>query len=103
MLVYRNVRPYFKFTLPLLENGDTESTSVETDIWRQKSDTQQLVQLLEELSIEYGFSRLSSPSQKLLAMNPEERENFLKMFGHLQIKKQVHDLNINVCLLKKTI
>jgi hypothetical protein len=66
-----------------------EATNVETDIWRQKFDANQLVQLLEELSVEHGYSNLSSPSQKLLAMDSEERENFLKMPGHVQIKKQV--------------
>lgn len=63
--------------------------TVETDIWRQKFDSQQLVQLLEDLSLEHGYSNLSSPSQKLLAMDLEERENFLKTPGHVQIKKQV--------------
>lgn len=87
--MYRNARPYFKFSLPLLENENAEVTSVESDIWRQKSDTAQLVQCLTELSVEHGFANLSTPSQRLLAMNAEERENFLKMPGHLQIKKQV--------------
>lgn len=73
-----------------MENEDAEYTNVETDVWRQKFDAHQLVQLLQELSLEYGFSNLSTPSQKLLAMNSEERENFLKMPGHVQIKKQVH-------------
>lgn len=89
VLIYRNVRPYFKFTLPLIENEDAEFINVETDIWRQKADTLQLVQLLQDLSMEHGFSNLSTPSQKLLAMNAEDRENFLKMPGHIQIKKQV--------------
>lgn len=89
VFIFRNVRPYFKFTLPLVENEDAEATSVEMDVWRQKSDTHQLVQLLEELSTEHGFANLSTPSQKLLTMSTDERENFLKMPGHLQIKKQV--------------
>lgn len=72
-----------------MEMEDDDTTSVETDIWRQKCDTQQLVHLLEELSLEHGFSSLSTPSQRLLAMNAEERENFLKMPGHVQIRKQV--------------
>lgn len=89
VLIYRNVKPYFKFTLPLITNDDAEATSVEMDVWRQKSDTHQLVQLLQELSAEHGFANLSTPSQKLLTMSTDERENFLKMPGHLQIKKQV--------------
>jgi len=89
VLVYRNLRPYFKFNLPLVDSEDAEATTVETDIWRQKFDANQLVQLLQELSLEHGYSNLSSSSQKLLAMDPEEQEQFLRMPGHVQIKKQV--------------
>lgn len=89
ILIYRNARPYFKFTLPLLDGNDEEINNLETDIWRQKSDTRQLVRLLQDLSIEHGYSNLSSPSQQLLAMNDDQREQFLSSNGHIVIKNQV--------------
>lgn len=84
VLVFRNCRPYFKFSLPPLE-----CSSLETDLWRQKSQTGQLVQLLQELSSELGYSNLSAPSQALLALDPSLREEFAFKHRHCSIKKQV--------------
>lgn len=84
VLVYRNSRPYFKFSLPLLDGS-----SLEADIWRQKSQATQLVRLLQDLSKEIGYSNLSAPSQMLLALEPSAREEFAFKHRHCSIKKQV--------------
>lgn len=84
VLVYRNCRPYFKFSLPLVDGS-----SLEADIWRQRSQVTQLVRLLEDLSREIGYSNLSAPSQQLLALDPSAREEFAFKHRHCSIKKQV--------------
>ncbi|XP_075223817.1 Bardet-Biedl syndrome 1 [Lycorma delicatula] len=83
VLVYRNCRPYFKFCLPPLD-----ASSLEADLWRQRSQTSQLVRLLQELSDEVGYSNLSAPSQTLLALEPSRRDEFILKNKHCSIKKQ---------------
>ncbi|KAL1129834.1 hypothetical protein AAG570_012778 [Ranatra chinensis] len=85
VLVYRNCRPYFKFSLPA-----QDCSSLEADLWQQKSQTNynQLVQLLQELSIELGFSNLSPSSQKLLSIEPHLREDFLNKCN-VSLQKQM--------------
>ncbi|XP_046658701.1 Bardet-Biedl syndrome 1 protein homolog [Homalodisca vitripennis] len=83
VLVYRNCRPYFKFSLPLVDGS-----SLEADVWRQKSQTTQLIRLLQDLSKELGYSNLSAPSQMLLALEPAAREEFAFKHRHCSIKKQ---------------
>lgn len=87
VLVYRNCRPYFKFSLPALD-----CSSLEADIWRQKSQPAQLVRLLEELSTEVGYSNLSAPSQTLLALEPSAREEFAYKHRNCSIKKEVSSI-----------
>ncbi|RZF38275.1 hypothetical protein LSTR_LSTR008998 [Laodelphax striatellus] len=83
VLVYRNCRPYFKFCMPSIE-----ASSLEADLWRQKSQTTQMVRLLQELADEIGYSNLSAPSQTLLALEPNMRDEFLNKNRHHLIKKQ---------------
>uniref|UniRef100_A0A1B6E6Y3 Uncharacterized protein n=1 Tax=Clastoptera arizonana TaxID=38151 RepID=A0A1B6E6Y3_9HEMI len=84
ILIYRNCRPYFKCSLPALE-----CSSLEADVWRQKSQPSQLVNLLEELSKEVGYSNLSAPTQALLALEPSAREEFAFKHRSCPIKKQI--------------
>ena len=84
LLVYRNCRPYFKFTLT-----PEHCLSLESNIWSQNFDADYLVNHLKELSLGIGFSNLSTASQNLLLMEPSLRENFLKTTGHFSVKKQV--------------
>ncbi|XP_024084124.1 Bardet-Biedl syndrome 1 protein homolog isoform X2 [Cimex lectularius] len=84
VLVYRNCRPYFKFTLP-----PQEGSSLEADVWSEISNADQLIQVLKDLSLELGFTNLSSPSQNVLLMDPSLRDEFISSNTHFMIKKQM--------------
>ncbi|XP_066905188.1 Bardet-Biedl syndrome 1 protein isoform X2 [Halyomorpha halys] len=94
LLVYRNCRPYFKFTLT-----PEHCLSLESDIWGQYQDADMLIQQLKGLSLSVGFSNLSTISQNLLLMEPSSREMFLKTSNHFSIKKQM--VITCVCALSK--
>nr|XP_018912244.1 PREDICTED: Bardet-Biedl syndrome 1 protein [Bemisia tabaci] len=79
--VYKNLRPYFKFTVP----PQSEVNSLEADIWQQKCDATQLTKLLEDLKMELGFTNLSPASQKLLLLEPHLREQFVQTRGQLAL------------------
>ena len=71
--VYKNLRPYFKFTLPPLEVN-----AVEHDLWNQakedKIDVHVLREMLESLKNEGSEGMLTVRSLKLLSLEPEEVE-----------------------------
>ncbi|XP_073998178.1 Bardet-Biedl syndrome 1 [Rhodnius prolixus] len=84
VLVYRNCRPYFKFNLP-----SQDCSSLEADVWQEVNNSEQLVHVLKEISVNVGFSNLSSPSQNVLLMEPSLREDFLNHNSHFIVKKQM--------------
>ncbi|KAF6216036.1 hypothetical protein GE061_000373 [Apolygus lucorum] len=84
VLVYRNCRPYFKFSVP-----PQECSGLEVEIWNEISTSEQLVKVLKDLSMEMGFSNLSSPSQNLLLMSPSHREEYISSKLHCVAKKQM--------------
>ncbi|BES90328.1 bardet-Biedl syndrome 1 [Nesidiocoris tenuis] len=84
VLVYRNCRPYFKFTLP-----PQECSGLEAEVWNDISSADQLVQILKDLSLEIGFSNLSSPSQNLMLMAPSLRDEYISSRTHFVAKKEM--------------
>lgn len=85
--VYKNLRPYFKFTLPPLEVN-----AVEQDLWNQakedKIDVQMLKEMLESLRNEGSEGELTVRSLKFLSLPPEEMENFASIYKLAPLKRQ---------------
>ena len=85
--VYKNLRPYFKFTLPTLEVNP-----VEQDLWSQakedKIDVHVLREMLQSLQSEGSEGLLTVRSLKLLSLEGEEMETFAAVHKHSQLKRQ---------------
>lgn len=85
--VYKNLRPYFKFTLPPLEVN-----AVEQDLWNQakedKIDVQMLKEMLESLKNEGSEGELTVRSLKFLSLPLEEMENFASIYKVAPLKRQ---------------
>lgn len=85
--VYKNLRPYFKFTLPPLDVN-----AVEQDLWNQakedKIDIHVLREMLESLKNEGSEGMLTVRSLKLLSLEPEELEAFASVHKHAPLKRQ---------------
>ena len=85
--VYKNLRPYFKFTLPPLEVN-----AVEQDLWNQakddKIDVHVLKEMLESLRTEGTEGVLTVRSLKLLSLEAGEVESFANIHKHAPLKRQ---------------
>lgn len=85
--IYKNLRPYFKFSLPL-----GEVNPVENDIWNQaregRIDVGILYEMLGSLRDELGASSLTVRSLKFLHLPPEDIESFASVHKHAPLKKQ---------------
>ncbi|KAF6023937.1 BBS1 [Bugula neritina] len=85
IFVYKNMRPYFKFTLPVLEVN-----AVEEDLWRQareeKIDIGVLHEMIEELR-QQGME-LTPRSIKFLTLDPREMEAFAQIHKYGALKRQ---------------
>ncbi len=62
--IYKNMRPYFKFTLPTLDLNPQEK-----DLWSREMELGALCEGLQALRAEVGDSRLTARTQKLLMLN----------------------------------
>ena len=97
--VYKNLRPYFKFTLPPLEVN-----TVEQDLWNQakedKIDVRVLHEMLESLRGEGSEGMLTVRSLKFLTLEPEAAEAFAAVHKHAPLKRQTVITCMNT--LKKT-
>lgn len=97
--IYKNLRPYFKFTLPLLELNPAEA-----DLWSQvkedKIDPRILRELLEGLAHEGSEIPLTVRSLKFMRLEADELQIFVSMFKHAPLKRQ----SVITCLadLKKS-
>ncbi|CAB3378974.1 Hypothetical predicted protein [Cloeon dipterum] len=86
--IYKNMRPYFKFSLPPMD-----VSSVERDVWAQAKEgnieVDILTDMLSGLSKEVGFSRLTARSQHLLSL-PEAalRRKFVEEQKSQPLKRQ---------------
>ncbi|XP_067939415.1 Bardet-Biedl syndrome 1 protein-like [Watersipora subatra] len=84
IFVYKNMRPFFKFTVPALDVNP-----VEEDLWRQareeKIDIGVLHEMLEELR-QQG-AELTSRSLKFLTLDPRELESFAQVHKYGSLKR----------------
>lgn len=101
LFVYRNLKPFYKFSLPPLETNQIES-----DAWTRFKDMRINVNTLEEilnnLRLEIGRRRLTSRTQMFLSLpSAEGRASFAESYKNQQLKK----MNVITCIttLKKTV
>lgn len=84
--VYKNLRPYFKFTLPTLEVN-----SLEQDVWNQARedmiDCMTLKELLEGVRDKADVP-LSVRSLRFLMLDPQEMEAFVNLHKQQPIRRQ---------------
>ncbi|XP_066279675.1 Bardet-Biedl syndrome 1 protein-like isoform X2 [Branchiostoma lanceolatum] len=85
--VYKNLRPYFKFTLPPLDVNP-----VEQDLWNQakedKIDVQVLKEMLESLRADGSEGTLTVRSLRFLMLDPEDMPTFANLHKHSPLKRQ---------------
>lgn len=85
--IYKNLRPYFKFSLPGMDLNETEN-----DLWLQvkedKMDATMLHEALETLYKENPLVPLTSRSLKFLKLVPEDCQPFVSAFKHAPLKRQ---------------
>ncbi|XP_043188676.1 Bardet-Biedl syndrome 1 protein homolog [Amphibalanus amphitrite] len=86
--IYKNLRPYFKFTLPTLEVNPSEF-----DLWTQARDDlidhATLYDTLDLLRKDVGAHCLTTRTQHLLmCRTPEERQTFIDAHKYFIVKKR---------------
>ncbi|XP_046850601.1 Bardet-Biedl syndrome 1 protein-like isoform X2 [Xenia sp. Carnegie-2017] len=85
--VYKNLRPYFKFTLPPLDVNP-----IEQDLWHQvcdkKIDVKVLREMLESLQKEGSEGSLTVRSLKFLQLDEDELEAFAQLHKAVPLKRQ---------------
>ncbi|XP_037076017.1 LOW QUALITY PROTEIN: Bardet-Biedl syndrome 1 protein homolog [Pollicipes pollicipes] len=86
--IYKNLRPYFKFTLPTLEVNPSEF-----DLWTQARDDMidcaTLYDTLEMLRKDVGAHCLTTRTQHLLmCRTQEQREAFVESHKYFMVKKR---------------
>ena len=85
--IYKNLRPYFKFTLPGLDLNQMEN-----DLWLQvkedKMDATMLREALETVCKENTGVPLTARSLKFLRLEPEDCQPFVSVFKHVPLKRQ---------------
>ncbi|XP_023347935.1 Bardet-Biedl syndrome 1 protein homolog, partial [Eurytemora carolleeae] len=86
--IYKNLRPYFKFTLPTLDIQPAER-----DIWDQAArdtlNTSQIYENLSNLRNEIGDARLTARTQRLLMLDSlQEVEQFVETHKSFPLKRQ---------------
>ncbi|KAM3592354.1 uncharacterized protein V6R79_017100 [Siganus canaliculatus] len=84
--VYKNLRPYFKFTLPSLEVN-----ALEQDVWRQVReghiDPLMLKEMLESVRTKADVP-LSVRSLRFLSLDPADVDDFVQLHKQQPIKRQ---------------
>lgn len=74
ILIYKNTKPYYKFTLPTLP-----VVALEHDIWRQLSENYDPTTLDDKLRLlqTIPYAELSPRTQRLLTLPAEQMEEFI--------------------------
>ncbi|XP_069683842.1 BBSome complex member BBS1 [Periplaneta americana] len=87
IFVYKNMRPYFKFSLPSMDVNPLEQ-----DLWlevrKKEMEVEVFYELLQNLRQELGFSNMTSRSQQLLMLDHSKWRSFVDQFKDIPIKKQ---------------
>ncbi|KAH7639483.1 bardet-biedl syndrome 1 protein-like protein [Dermatophagoides farinae] len=101
LYVYRNMKPFYKFSLPPLETN-----SVELDAWTRykegKINLATLEEMLYNLSLEIGLRQLTSRTLMFLnTHSPDIKNSLAEHYKHQVLRK----LNVITCMasLKKTV
>ncbi|UXI22696.1 lysine-specific demethylase 8 [Sarcoptes scabiei] len=100
LYVYRNMKPFYKFSLPPLKTNQIES-----DVWNRfdekKIDSDALFEILNNLRSEIGINPLTSRTLTFLNLPLELRNEFAEHYRSEELKK----LDVITCmaLLKKTV
>jgi Bardet-Biedl syndrome 1 protein len=85
--IYKNLRPYYKFTLP-----GQDVHPLEKDIWEQakedKVDIMVAREMLDALRNEHGAGILTARSLRFLQLHPSDMESFANVHKHAPLKKQ---------------
>uniref|UniRef100_H3A6Z7 BBSome complex member BBS1 n=1 Tax=Latimeria chalumnae TaxID=7897 RepID=H3A6Z7_LATCH len=85
--IYKNLRPYFKFTLPALEVNPLEQ-----EVWSQvkedKIDPVTLKEMLEGIRYKNDNLPLFKKSFRFLMLDMQETEAFVNLHKHQPIKRQ---------------
>ncbi|XP_034243484.1 Bardet-Biedl syndrome 1 protein homolog [Thrips palmi] len=85
--IYKNMRPYFKFSLPSMDINPLEK-----DLWMQVRDEQiehgVFIELLNNLRAEIGFSQMSTQSQHLLTLDSSNTSSFVQQNCKFPVKRQ---------------
>jgi Bardet-Biedl syndrome 1 protein len=85
--VYKNLRPYFKFTLPSLPINQLEQ-----DLWNQVREDQIDVNILREMldgiRQEGSQGSLTVRSLRFLQLHPSDLSAFANLYKHTPLKKQ---------------
>eukprot|EP00794_Sanderia_malayensis_P020242 gene20242-22224_t len=85
--VYKNLRPYFKFTLPPLEVDP-----IEKDLWNQAKEDKMDIRMLREMLLsirdQNGSSALTVRSLRFLQLNEQEAESFVTVHQHAPLRRQ---------------
>ncbi|TRY67055.1 hypothetical protein TCAL_07811 [Tigriopus californicus] len=96
--IYKNMRPYFKFTLPTLEIHHGEK-----DLWTRAGDMELgvLCDGLQNLRRDIGDARLTPRTQKLLMLNDrQEAQAFVDLHKGFPLKR--HTVVTCIATLKKS-
>ncbi|CAG0887953.1 unnamed protein product, partial [Darwinula stevensoni] len=84
--IYKNLKPYFKFTLPSLDVNSTEQ-----DLWEQvkegKMTAMTLREMLEGLKQDIGELGLTTRSQRLLMLDPGDMAEFVQLHEKQPLKR----------------
>lgn len=85
--VYKNLKPYYKYTLPSLDVNETER-----DIWDhvrsgQLDDVNLLTQAIENLRSTVHVSALTGRSQRFLMIPDSEKEAFVSLYKNEPLRK----------------
>ncbi|CAM1320405.1 BBS1 (predicted) [Pycnogonum litorale] len=87
IFVYKNMCPYFKFTLPSMEINETEQ-AVWSQARNEEINAKALTEVLSQLRNEIGESNLTARTLRLLTLNGNEVENFVMMYRQHPLKRQ---------------
>ncbi|KDR20997.1 Bardet-Biedl syndrome 1 protein homolog [Zootermopsis nevadensis] len=87
IFVYKNMRPYFKFSLPSMNVNPLEQ-----DLWlevrNKHMEVEIFYELLQNLRQELGFSNLTSRSQQLLMLDHSNWRSFVDQYKDIPLKRQ---------------
>ncbi|KAL3183560.1 hypothetical protein MRX96_033668 [Rhipicephalus microplus] len=96
LYVYRNLRPFYKFSLP-----HTAADEQEKEAWSKHQDPDALREALEALRSQGGMGRLTARSQRFLLLEPEEATAFIEANWEFPLKRQTQVTALGV--LKKSL